>query len=1014
MNYIIFKADGSINEKKLAYYIQQGNTGVDTIFVSKADIEDEGSYTCQAFFKLPNGTTNTLAGVWTASVEYKTGVFANGWVITLTTNQTTYNGLLQMSISLLLSSSNLLTYPVALVINETGYQPDEDSGVTIEEINSYLVQLQSYQLKYDLANVRGYDTLALATADLPNLADGQIVIVKGDNATFYQVQSGSLVELISDKADKAYKDGDGLVIKSTYGVSVVLSYDSATDTIISKLYASDGTLLDTHSVALPKATTTKNGLMAKEDKVKVDALATTYETIVNSDAKVKVLGNYSTREAMLTAVNTDPKGSGLYLATNNYDSNTVKQLIYKGSANKVLIIGGVYGQRIVQYSYNSYNGIWSVETSFATELWTNTQLATKQSTSEKGQPNGYASLDSGGKVPIAQLPSYVDDVLEFANLASFPATGSASVIYVALDTNLTYRWSGSAYVEISPSLALGETAETAYRGDRGKTAYDHSQLTSGNPHNVTKADIGLDNVINPNAYNNIDISTDLDTITISGIYTCYGTANGVPSADYSWFVLHLNSGVGTTYAKQVAFAYDGKIYVRFKNTTWGAWSFIPASTLGFDNTIKNILTATNLQEAVDELTDAINKMISITYANLKTLRDSSQLVKGQQYRITDFVTTTAQTDTQSAGHAFDLIVVADDVNKLNENARACLHSGDTYFANSKLEAWKIKYCLDNDTTRFAWADETNGKGVIYQMIDEWNNDCAYDFKNIQFIRKITDGQLDLVDGVDTWVYTFTGFSYENNTLVDGTTLKASEYFSDEGSNLYKNNVIGIYEVRRFQEDGFDNILETLSDNVFIGRYNEVPDYEEGPAKIVSFSFNNNLGRDCYSNTFGSNCHSNTFGTGCYYNTFGDSCYYNAFGNDFYFNTFGSTCYSNTFGSTCSSNTFGTGCSSNTFGHYCYSNTFGTGCYYNTFGDSCYYNKLVSSGTYRNNAQYIIFENGVSYVDLRASDATGILQNIHISMGVVGASTQNMKVITEPRGLTHDVIYRATGNEDKVA
>ncbi len=110
-------------------------------------------------------------------------------------------------------------------------------------------------------------------------------------------------------------------------------------------------------------------------------------------------------------------------------------------------------------------------------------------------PNGVATLDSGGKVPAAQLPATVDDVLEYATASAFPATGEAGKIYVALDTNLTYRWGGYAYVEISQSLALGETASTAYRGDRGKTAYDHSQ-TSGNPHGTSKADVGLGNVTN--------------------------------------------------------------------------------------------------------------------------------------------------------------------------------------------------------------------------------------------------------------------------------------------------------------------------------------------------------------------------------------------------------------------------------------------------------------------------------------------------------------------------------------
>jgi len=77
-----------------------------------------------------------------------------------------------------------------------------------------------------------------------------------------------------------------------------------------------------------------------------------------------------------------------------------------------------------------------------------------------------------GKIPSNQLPSFVDDVLEFANLAAFPLTGEAGKIYVALDTNLTYRWGGSTYVEISQSLALGETEFTAFRGDLGKEAYD--------------------------------------------------------------------------------------------------------------------------------------------------------------------------------------------------------------------------------------------------------------------------------------------------------------------------------------------------------------------------------------------------------------------------------------------------------------------------------------------------------------------------------------------------------------
>lgn len=90
----------------------------------------------------------------------------------------------------------------------------------------------------------------------------------------------------------------------------------------------------------------------------------------------------------------------------------------------------------------------------------------------KGVANGFASLDANGHVPAAQLPSFVDDVIEAADLAAFPAEGETGKIYVALDTNKTYRWSGTQYVVISETLALGETDSTAYAGSKGKKNAD--------------------------------------------------------------------------------------------------------------------------------------------------------------------------------------------------------------------------------------------------------------------------------------------------------------------------------------------------------------------------------------------------------------------------------------------------------------------------------------------------------------------------------------------------------------
>lgn len=96
----------------------------------------------------------------------------------------------------------------------------------------------------------------------------------------------------------------------------------------------------------------------------------------------------------------------------------------------------------------------------------------------KGAPNGLASLNESGIIPSAQLPSYVDDVIEVDTFSNLPGTGESGKIYIVQNTNLTYRWSGTAYVEISKSLALGETSSTAYPGDKGKATTDKLNKTS--------------------------------------------------------------------------------------------------------------------------------------------------------------------------------------------------------------------------------------------------------------------------------------------------------------------------------------------------------------------------------------------------------------------------------------------------------------------------------------------------------------------------------------------------------
>ena len=156
-------------------------------------------------------------------------------------------------------------------------------------------------------------------------------------------------------------------------------------------------------------------------------------------------------------------------------------------------------------------------------------LDLKLNTSLKGSASGLAELDSNGKVPSSQLPSFVDDVIngyykaadgkfyssKSGSTYSGEITGEEGKIYIDLDTNKTYRWNGvSAFVVISETLALGETDSTAYRGDRGKTAYDHSQAT----HARTDA-------------NNSDVSWDSTnkklTKTVNGTTSDVATANTI-------------------------------------------------------------------------------------------------------------------------------------------------------------------------------------------------------------------------------------------------------------------------------------------------------------------------------------------------------------------------------------------------------------------------------------------------------------------------------------------------------
>lgn len=259
-------------------------------------------------------------------------------------------------------------------------------------------------------------------------------------------------------------------------------------------------------------------------------------------------------------------------------------------------------------------------------------------------------------------------------------------------------------------------------------------------------------------------------------------------------------------------------------------------------------------------------MVSTTYANLVSLKTNSQLQKGVLYRITDYTATTSQPYTKEANNHFDILVRATSENTLDENANAILHSGDTYFANCKLENWVLKYCLTNDSSRFYWADTTDaGKGVVYYLRDEWGNEAPYDFKNIQFqLYKITacpnvpglvgkytfstsNSSITTNSTDSLWTYTFGAYVSSETKMYD-MSVEQSKWGNDEGGyNNTCENKIGEYH-------GPDHSYGPLVLNKTVFLYMDPENADYFPPQY------NTIGANNYENVFnGYNCTNNVIG-----------------------------------------------------------------------------------------------------------------------------------------------------------
>ena len=161
--------------------------------------------------------------------------------------------------------------------------------------------------------------------------------------------------------------------------------------------------------------------------------------------------------------------------TLNIDSGGAHPIYVEDSVKAAAFPAGVYCLTLVSFVISGQaTWCWLMEAKTDWSYISNKPSLDFIPTSQKGASSGVAELDANGKVPASQLPAYVDDVIEYTSKSIFPTVGVTGVIYVDTTANTTWRWSGSEYVQIKGDLVLGETSSTAYRGDRGATAYSHA------------------------------------------------------------------------------------------------------------------------------------------------------------------------------------------------------------------------------------------------------------------------------------------------------------------------------------------------------------------------------------------------------------------------------------------------------------------------------------------------------------------------------------------------------------
>ena len=334
--------------------------------------------------------------------------------------------------------------------------------------------------------------------------DGALYVATDTGTLWMGISSSSLIQI-----------KDNINTNTTYN----LTKSGSTIT----LRGSDGStfnVTDSNTV-YGNATASAAGLMSAADKAKLDGVAAG--------------SNHVTVDAELSTTSTNPVQNKVIKSALDGKSNTGH------THDDRYYTESEINTKLNAKANSSHTHTKAQITDFPTSMPASDVYAWAKQPSKPsytiGEVSGnLAASRISGTISAANLPSYVDDVLEYASLSKFPTTGESGKIYTALDTNKIYRWSGSAYVVISETVALGITHSSAGYGDESRAAYNHSTKTSGNPHHVTKTDVGLGNVDNTaDSAKSVKYATSAGSAGSVAWANVSGRPSSMPASDvYPW------------------------------------------------------------------------------------------------------------------------------------------------------------------------------------------------------------------------------------------------------------------------------------------------------------------------------------------------------------------------------------------------------------------------------------------------------------------------------------------------